>query len=207
MADETIACVSVAEKKRIRRRRAYEAWRIKHPKLPPREPINSPNGRLCRTCNERKTPECFKDDKRSVDGLAWRCRDCARRAHGRWRANNVDHVRDEGRGYQRRVYARNPEKARETLRRSRLRVKYGIEFEELLDRIAKQDGGCAICIKPLAVRTFDRRKGNVACVDHDHKTGKIRGILCSHCNRGLGLLGDDPVRLDKAAEYLRASAQ
>lgn len=65
-----------------------------------------------------------------------------------------------------------------------------------------QCGACALCGK---VPGEDPERGrNQKClhVDHDHKTGKIRGLLCSSCNRGLGYFGDDPVVLRRAAEYL-----
>ena len=43
------------------------------------------------------------------------------------------------------------------------------------------------------------------CIDHNHDTGKIRGLLCANCNRAIGLLQDDPTILIKAAEYLTAA--
>lgn len=64
--------------------------------------------------------------------------------------------------------------------------------DELLADIKKTITECVICgsYEPLVV-------------DHDHKTGKIRGMLCNHCNRGLGHFRDDPELLVFAAEYLK----
>ncbi len=76
---------------------------------------------------------------------------------------------------------------------------YGITQEQHEVLLASQDGRCAICGSaewPAPV------KGGRPHVDHDHATGAIRGLLCGHCNNGLGNFGDDPPRLRSAADYL-----
>lgn len=59
-----------------------------------------------------------------------------------------------------------------------------------------QDSKCAICDRP------ERAKGKSLALDHDHKTGKARKLLCSSCNNGLGRFGDDPELMRKGADYL-----
>lgn len=74
---------------------------------------------------------------------------------------------------------------------------YGITKVEYDVMAAAQGGQCAICGD-----TFNE----TACVDHDHKTGKVRGLLCNPCNIGLGGFKDDPVRLAAAVRYLQRAA-
>ncbi len=71
-----------------------------------------------------------------------------------------------------------------------------------------QKGLCAICQRVLRT-TYSpdgrkRKADDDACVDHDHVTGKVRGILCHACNFGVGHLLDDPLLLRKAADYLES---
>jgi hypothetical protein len=63
-----------------------------------------------------------------------------------------------------------------------------------------QNGLCAVCRKPETLRK--RGVPLELSIDHDHATGKVRGLLCTSCNLGIGHLGDDPARLRAAAEYL-----
>lgn len=85
-------------------------------------------------------------------------------------------------------------------KRSETTVKmYGITIHEYEKILEKQGGVCGIC------GSSDSKTKGVGrfCIDHDHQTGKIRGLLCSSCNRGIGLLGDSIDNLKNAIEYLR----
>lgn len=82
--------------------------------------------------------------------------------------------------------------------RGHLRLKYDLSLEEFEAMNEAQDGKCAICGQPCPIHSR-------LSVDHDHETGRVRGLLCSSHNVGLGMFGDDPDLLIAAAEYLRAS--
>jgi hypothetical protein len=77
-----------------------------------------------------------------------------------------------------------------------MKQKYGISREEYERRFIQQDGKCAICRTP---------KAETLCVDHCHKTEKIRGLLCRQCNRAIGLFGEDVEKLLAAVRYLNES--
>lgn len=72
--------------------------------------------------------------------------------------------------------------------------KYGLSEQEFQKLYSNQSGICAIC--------GGVDKGKELAIDHDHKTGKVRGLLCSRCNQGLGLFRDNSDLLTKAVLYL-----
>ena len=72
-------------------------------------------------------------------------------------------------------------------------------FQELYD---SQDGKCKICSCEVNYRGNSSNKVNSACIDHNHITGKVRGLLCSNCNRALGLFKDDKLIVSNAYKYL-----
>ena len=76
------------------------------------------------------------------------------------------------------------------------RFKYGLEPEEKRSLLEAQKHSCAIC-----GYAFGQKKGDVH-VDHCHTSNVVRGLLCSHCNRGLGYFRDNPEFLLAAAQYL-----
>lgn len=92
-------------------------------------------------------------------------------------------------------YAENTE---EVLKRTHdwyIAHRYGITHEQYLTMLEQQNGVCAICHEMCIT-------GERLCIDHDHKTGEVRGLLCKKCNLGIGYLGDDVARVDSALQYL-----
>ncbi len=83
-----------------------------------------------------------------------------------------------------------------------LRGCYGMTLETFLQMYEKQNGRCAICQIDMRVRANRKDACNV---DHCHTTGKVRGLLCSSCNMGIGQLGDSADRLRAAAAYLEVA--
>lgn len=92
----------------------------------------------------------------------------------------------------------NPEKMAFMKKKSILKHQYGLTVEEYQKMIDKNNSACYICDE---VKTGTNCR-NGLCVDHDHKTGKNRGLLCHSCNRAIGLLGDSIEKLKKAIIYL-----
>lgn len=82
-------------------------------------------------------------------------------------------------------------KFKEKLRRKNLSVEY-LDYIKLIE---KQKNLCAICLLPEKTKSL--------AIDHDHKTMKVRGLLCQKCNRGIGLFSDNQTLLKRAIEYLQ----
>lgn len=92
---------------------------------------------------------------------------------------------------------KNPERWAIIQRKTNLMSKYKITLVEYEELLSKQGGKCAICYASdsgQASRSFP--------VDHDHVSGKVRGLLCNACNGGIGLLRDDVEILKSAISYL-----
>lgn len=82
---------------------------------------------------------------------------------------------------------------------ARIKYRYGISVEEYETLLEQQNGRCAICgTNPIGKSA----PINTLCIDHDHATGRVRGLLCNSCNLAIGYL-KTPEGLDAAASYLR----
>lgn len=80
---------------------------------------------------------------------------------------------------------------------TRLKQMFGINRDQYAVMLKQQDGVCAICKEPEVV------PNRSLSVDHDHVTGKVRGLLCSNCNPGIGKFKEKIELLEKAVEYLK----
>ena len=83
--------------------------------------------------------------------------------------------------------------------------RYSIPHAEVMNMLEAQGWKCAICEIPVVWQVSNVQKSTSACIDHCHTEGHVRGILCSHCNRAIGLLRDDPKIVTAAAQYLVAT--
>ena len=142
--------------------------------------------------------EVFKA-KRNASHRDWYARDPAkgRDATRRWQQANQEVVRASAKRWQK----ANPDKVKAAAFRSRLR-KYGISETEYAAIIERQSGGCGIC--KVALSSLD---GRLIHIDHCHSTGRVRGVLCTNCNTGIGQFNDDEQRLLSAVAYLKGGAQ
>lgn len=150
--------------------------------------------KTCCTCKIEKSESEYYRCRGKKDGRAACCKDCADNYNNLYRAKNPEKVRAHKRQSAKRRYTTEKSRA------STLRCVYGmtsLDYQRLLD---KQGGVCAIC-----GRTGTDATRTALSVDHNHSTGKIRGLLCGPCNRALGMLQDSPELLRKAAAYVEGN--
>ena len=112
-----------------------------------------------------------------------------------WKTKNKDHYRQ----YQRDYYKNHPEKHK----RRHLKREYNLSIEEFNKLLIIQSNVCAICQQPETHKEYHSGKIKSLAVDHNHETGKIRGLLCSNCNVAVGLLKDSTLHAQALVDYLK----
>lgn len=138
----------------------------------------------CTVCEEFKVFDAFPKGKQRKDGsyaLRPVCKSCTVK-------HNLDVYHNKG----------GKEKQKKRSFKNNLK-KYGISPEEYQRMLDSQGGVCKICSSDKVSRSRDTYN---LFVDHDHETGKVRGLLCHHCNAGLGYFKDNLNYLNNAIEYL-----
>lgn len=158
---------------------------------------------LCHSCYEAQRtnrkpkiphgpPSCHPDRPHYAFGL---CSSCAAK---KWLAKKLEDP-DYKKRFQehKKEYARKKAASMSSDEKARrhLRNKYGLTLAQYYEMYENQDGKCALCgTKP---------KKKKLMVDHNHKTGEVRGLLCPKCNSGMGFFNDDPKLMQMASIYLQ----
>ena len=95
---------------------------------------------------------------------------------------------------------RSGEARRSEARERELRRDYGLTAQHLVAMVQAQGWRCAVCLKAFPARLIGKR----VHVDHDHRSGRVRGVLCATCNLAIGKLGDTAAGVRRALVYLEA---
>lgn len=177
--------------------------------------MSEPTTKVCTKCNVEKDLSEFNKNSNTFDGLSNWCKSCDR-AHSReYRQAHLAERQQKEAEYKRAHSDEDKARAREYYHkhkkdyqsyikrnphvhwRSNLKRNYQITPEDYERILVIQGGKCAICGR-------DRQEfPKPLVVDHDHDTGKVRGLLCPNCNHGLGRFSDSIDVVAKALEYLR----
>lgn len=134
---------------------------------------------VCKVCHGKRSRQWAKVHPDKVT-----------KSRKKWQAANKDKSVAAARDWQR----RNPERVK-IAQRSRLLKSYGLTEADYDRMMIEQNGCCEVCFVPFENDTK-------ICVDHDHVTHAVRGLLHDSCNRGIGLLGDNEETLRRAADYV-----
>ena len=135
--------------------------------------------KICKRCKIEKEDSFFNKERKGSEKLQSYCKQCMTEYNRERTKNNPGIGTDR---HYRRVF--------------------GISLEDVKQLLKKQDSKCLLCNKQLSLLK-GRGFLNIAHVDHCHKTGKIRGILCGSCNTSLGKLGDSIEAIEKVLKYLK----
>lgn len=176
--------------------RAKYIPRPKVDRFPESRPLPPPPGswlKICEKCGKRRQRASFADQSATV------CKFCLRQQE----QEDLQLLRNEKRlqeNVQPPPLSPRNEKQLRYQRGKSLRHNYNMTIDEYDMLFLTQMGVCAICGNGMP-------QGKILCVDHDHKTGAIRGLLCPHCNHMLGYARDNISVLKRAIRYLQKYEQ
>jgi len=151
--------------------------------------------KICGKCKQERSLTEFNGDKNSPDKKSWQCKKC--RADYR----RSERVRARTSVYNKKYAKENLDLIRQKERRNNLKYKFGLTVQQYDKMFQDQGGECKIC--SIAQSQLKKK----LCVDHNHDTGRIRGLLCDSCNRAMGLLKESIPVIEKIIDYLKKDAE
>lgn len=138
--------------------------------------------KYCTKCKKEKNLDHFANKRRYKNNTYCWCNDCVRKYQNE---------------YKRQWRINNPEKSKAAQHKYRIAKRYGLTVKYWNQMFADQDGRCAICMIP------QDELNHTLCVDHNHKTGHVRQLVCKRCNMLIGVYEADFYGFkDKIKEYL-----
>lgn len=135
--------------------------------------------KICTRCKVSKSITLFSR-KRGTSVRHTVCKQCKAKIYQRNRYKTTERIYDDTKKLQ--------------LKQSYLKRKYNLTLQEYDEIFISRNNSCDICGSNVS--------GRNAHIDHSHSTGKVRGLLCSCCNTGLGQFKDNPISLQNAITYL-----
>jgi hypothetical protein len=149
----------------------------------------------CTKCGGQKPLSEFSKKHSTKDGLQSHCKTCCASNYANWLTKNPNKKQNiTARALQ--WNANNKEKRKIIVQQNNYKKRYGLTAQQKQAMIEDQGGKCAIC-------QSDLQTTHNVCVDHCHKTNKVRGILCRKCNLGIGHLNDSIDILKSAQKYIK----
>jgi len=136
--------------------------------------MQNPRSKICKWCGEEKPLSDYHKNRQTKDGKHTLCKPCNSKKASKWREENPD--RAKALDYQK---------------------KYNLSLDDFNEMKTSCGGLCEICKCPE-----DSAPRGTLFVDHCHRTGEVRGLLCLHCNNLLGASRDDTTVLRGAIKYL-----
>lgn len=144
----------------------------------------------CNKCLEIKSKSDFFARNKAKNYISPYCKKCFMEINNKYKKANPEKIKQ--------IKKRESSKNKEGYRNRNLMLTYGITLSDYNNMLIKQNNECAICRT-----TKGTRKNGRLDVDHCHKTGKVRALLCGHCNVLLSRAKDNIEILKKAIEYLK----
>lgn len=153
-------------------------------RLPPSQVGGTAKELLCTRCEEMKQPDEFYPHGSTARGRQYWCKACCRESRAERPLRPPDRL---------------------SIRRWRLQAQYGISPAGYDALFEMQSGRCAVCAvekEPWEPDAGVKGRHRFLVVDHDHRTGRVRGLLCFNCNAGIGQFHDDPQVMLAAIAYM-----
>ena len=149
--------------------------------------------KTCQRCNRNLEEIEFSFVSKEKSKRRNTCKKCVSETYKEWVKRNPEKVKETWR----RASNKHHKKYSEFKNLKRRILNVGITEDEYVAMLSRQNGKCKIC----NVAEIDSPKHRLN-IDHCHKSGVVRGLLCSKCNTALGLMDDDTERLKSAINYL-----